>query len=70
MIPLSYTWTFGDGIGTSVEANPSYTYLDIGTYFVTLNATNNFGTDTISHSVTIESPLLQIFLPLTEKYTH
>ena len=66
-IPLSFTWTFGDGIGTSVEANPSYTYLDIGTYLVTLNATNNFGTDTISHSVTIESPLLQIFLPLTEK---
>jgi len=66
-IPLSFTWTFGDGIGTSGEANPSYTYLDIGTYLVTLNATNNFGSDTISHSVTIESPIIQIFLPLTEK---
>ena len=66
-IPLSFTWTFGDNIGTSIEANPSYTYLDIGTYLVTLNATNNFGTDTISHSVTIESPLLEIFLPLTNK---
>lgn len=32
--PGSY-WDFGDGIGTSTAANPTYTYADTGTYVVT-----------------------------------
>jgi len=50
----SYAWTFGDG-GTSVEANPSYTYTTIGSYVVTLIITDNGGattTQTISITVT------------------
>ena len=29
--PYDYSWDLGDG-GTSTEANPCYTYQDIGTY--------------------------------------
>ncbi|MEO8087904.1 MAG: PKD domain-containing protein, partial [Bacteroidota bacterium] len=35
----SYTWNFGDGIGTSSQQAPSYTYTSPGTYTVTLAAT-------------------------------
>ena len=34
----SYTWNFGDGIGTSTLQNPTYTYTTPGTYTVTLSA--------------------------------
>ncbi len=42
--PTSWAWTFGDG-GTSTEQNPSYTYNAVGTYTVTLTATNAYGSD-------------------------
>jgi large repetitive protein len=31
----SVTWDFGDGIGTSTDMNPSYTYSNLGSYTVT-----------------------------------
>ncbi|MFC2141190.1 M4 family metallopeptidase, partial [Acidobacteriota bacterium] len=40
----SWSWDFGDG-GTSTAQNPTYTYNNIGTYTVTLTATNQFGSD-------------------------
>jgi carboxypeptidase T len=51
--PITYTWNFGDGVGASSEISPSYTYSAIGTYTVTLVATNTFGSDSISHPVTV-----------------
>ncbi|MEA1979787.1 MAG: S8 family serine peptidase [candidate division Zixibacteria bacterium] len=42
--PTSWSWTFGDG-GTSTAQNPSYTYNTVGTYTVTLTATNAYGSD-------------------------
>jgi len=36
------TWNFGDG-GTSQQNNPSYTYINAGTYPVTLTCRNAFG---------------------------
>jgi gliding motility-associated-like protein len=33
---VSSFWDFGDGIGTSVEYSPTYTYSDTGNYVVTL----------------------------------
>jgi len=40
----SWTWQFGDG-GTSTAQNPIHTYNTMGTFTVTLTATNQFGSD-------------------------
>ncbi len=42
--PTSWSWTFGDG-GTSTVKNPSHVYSSVGTYTVTLTATNGCGSD-------------------------
>ena len=34
----NYSWNFGDGVGTSTSANPSYTYSNPGIYTVTFTA--------------------------------
>lgn len=39
----SYVWDFGDGIGTSTQENPSYTYFEAGEYTVTLTGQNILG---------------------------
>jgi len=44
--PTSWSWDFGDGIGTSDEQHPSYTYPSFGIYAVSLTATNAYGFDT------------------------
>jgi PKD repeat protein len=44
--PTSWSWDFGDGVGSSTEKNPGYTYTSAGTYTVTLIATNAYGSDT------------------------
>ncbi len=48
----TYLWQFGDG-SSSIEANPSHTYMNDGTYTVILSATNNCGTTIIQQTVTI-----------------
>ncbi|MEZ4940770.1 MAG: PKD domain-containing protein [Saprospiraceae bacterium] len=50
---FSYSWDFGDGIGTSSEQNPVYTYSEAGIYVVTLFVENDCGTST--KSVTINT---------------
>jgi PKD repeat protein len=50
---FTYTWTFGDG-NTSSDISPVYTYMSgLGTYNVTLTATNGTCTKSIMHQVTI-----------------
>lgn len=44
--PTSWLWDFGDGIGTSTEKNPYYTYNDTGSFTVSMTATNAYGSDT------------------------
>lgn len=45
--PTSRTWTFEGGTpGTSTEANPTVKYASAGTYKVTLEVANQYGTDT------------------------
>ncbi len=46
----SYSWNFGDN-GTSTEANPTHQYPSDGNYNVTLIATNDCGSDTITQNV-------------------
>ena len=50
----SYQWDFGDG-DTSVEASPSHTYAQTGTYTVGLSVTNAAGSNTATHEVTVPS---------------
>ncbi|HMA77282.1 MAG TPA: PKD domain-containing protein [Candidatus Krumholzibacteriaceae bacterium] len=43
--PTSWSWDFGDG-ATSTAQNPSHEYTAVGTYTVSLTATNAYGSDT------------------------
>ena len=47
--PTTWSWNFGDG-GTSSSQNPSHIYNSVGTYTVTLAATNAIGTNTSSQT--------------------
>jgi Flp pilus assembly protein TadG len=52
-----YNWTWGDGettVGTAT--GDSHTYLNPGTYTVILEVTNQAGTASASHSVTVPEP--------------
>ncbi len=50
--PTSWSWSFGDGY-TSSAKNPSHTYGAAGTYTVRLTATNQYGSNTSSRSLTV-----------------
>jgi hypothetical protein len=68
--PMTYLWDFGDGVGTSTETHPVYTYSSTGTFTVTLVATNTVATDSVSQPVVVEEPVdydHQIYLPLVTK---
>ncbi|MCF8244408.1 MAG: PKD domain-containing protein [Saprospiraceae bacterium] len=51
----TFTWNFGDGT-TSTNAVPTHVYLLSGNYNVTLTATNECGSVSISHPVSVVSP--------------
>lgn len=62
--PTIWEWDFGDGTGTSTLKNPSYTYLDTGTYKVTLKVTNQQGCFTTTFKeVTIKGVPGYLFVP-------
>ncbi|WP_316816998.1 PKD domain-containing protein [Pedobacter nyackensis] len=61
--PTIWHWDFGDGI-TSELKNPSHTYLDTGTYNVTLRVENQQGCfTTTSKKVTIKGVPGYLFVP-------
>ncbi|MCF8461600.1 MAG: M4 family metallopeptidase [Flavobacteriales bacterium] len=53
----SWLWNFGDG-NTSTAQNPTHTYLNEGTYSVTLTAANTFGNNVVSQNnlITVDRP--------------
>jgi len=55
--PTTWSWSFGAGQGTSTLRNPSYTYTTAGTFTITLTATNPSGSSSISHSITLSTPM-------------
>jgi len=79
--PTGWYWTFGDG-GTSTSENPVYTFSSVGSYAVSLGATNSAGsnTTTIPAFITVTnaaSPPITSFIadiqsgtaPLTVQFT-
>jgi len=48
--PTTWAWNFGDG-GSAATQNPSHIYNQVGTYIVTLNATNAAGTSAITDTI-------------------
>ncbi len=42
-MPYSFSWDFGDSLGTSIDENPTYTYGSAGTYTACLTVTDNRG---------------------------
>ncbi len=46
--PTSWSWNFGGGATNSTLQNPTVVFNTVGTYSVTLNATNAFGTGTLT----------------------
>jgi PKD repeat protein len=51
--PITYAWDFGDGLGSSAEVHPVYTYTQVGSYTVWLTATNPGGSVAFSGAVEI-----------------
>lgn len=54
--PTSWLWNFGDGNASSSQ-NPVHTFTTAGTYTVLLIATNSFGSNYMSQTVTV-NPLI------------
>jgi S-layer protein (TIGR01567 family) len=50
----SWSWDFGDG-NTSTSQNVTHTFDSIGTYNVSLTATNSYGSDTANTTITVYS---------------
>jgi PKD repeat protein len=48
-LPTGWTWDFGDG-GSSADQNPFHTYGSVGTFNVTLTASNPNGSDAITQT--------------------
>ena len=64
---IFYEWDFGDGIGTSNEANPEYLYTDVGFYDVTLTIWTDSGCiDTLT---LLRENLIEIFPSPTAAFT-
>jgi len=60
-VPDTWYWDFGDG-ATATTQNPSHTYSALGTYSVTEIASNAYGSDTITQTVTLTSqPVVAAF---------
>lgn len=51
----SYEWNFGDGSAVSTQPNPQHAYTQVGTYSVTLKATNEQG-----ESVLVKTDLVKV----------
>jgi len=51
-LPTGWNWDFGDG-NSSTEANPYHVYQNSGNYTVQLTASNDFGDNTTSKSISV-----------------
>ena len=63
--PITYNWDFGDG-NTGSGANPTHTYETAGTYTVTLEVSNETGSDSRTIELVVEPAVSAICLEITE----
>jgi PKD repeat protein len=67
--PSSWNWSFGDdSLENATEQNPVHTYINLGNYTVSLNATNADGSNTTTRTQYItasETPLVSL-LPVAD----
>ena len=60
----NYNWNFGDGDqDAGASATDQHTYTTRGTYQVTLTVTDGAGTDSTTHTVTVDDPPTAAFTP-------
>jgi hypothetical protein len=76
-VPTSWTWNFGGGAANSNNQNPSAVFNAVGTYTVSLTATNAFGSDTETKTAHVQvvgaapgtaCDTLRNYNPVTEDY--
>ncbi len=69
-VPGSWAWNFGDGTPNNTEQNPVHTFSSVGTYSVTLIATNPGGSSGITKTefVTVipQPPIVEFAANTTE----
>jgi PKD repeat protein len=53
-VPTSWSWNFGGGAPNSNAQNPSVTFNTLGTYTISLTATNAYGSDTETKTAFVE----------------
>jgi PKD repeat protein len=53
--PTGWAWDFDDGSASTLQ-NPTHTFAEAGRYRVRLTVTNDGGEDSVSHTVTVETP--------------
>ena len=58
----TYSWDFGDNIGTSTEESPTYTYADGGNYNATLTASSEVGSKAHTKEITAINPSATNFI--------
>ena len=67
--PTSWSWSFPGGTpSTSIAKNPTVTYNSVGTYNVTLTATNTIGSDGETKNSYISVSNTAVTLPLSEGF--
>ena len=64
--PISYTWSFGDGM-TSTLPMPTHVYTEAGSFVVGLTAVNPNGSSTITQTINVQAPPPALYLPLVTK---
>ena len=78
-VPTSWTWNFGGGATNSNIQNPSAVFNAVGTYTVSLTATNAFGSDTETKTAHVQvvgaapgtaCDTLRNYNPVTEDYSY
>ncbi|MEY3049677.1 MAG: hypothetical protein RL365_1715 [Bacteroidota bacterium] len=78
-LPTSWTWNFGGGATNSNSQNPSVVFNAVGTYTVSLTATNAYGSDTETKTAHVQvvgaapgtaCDTLRNYNPITEDYAY